>query len=83
MQICMSAGFGAPGKATPRAKKKADRPVLLPVWEADKKACPCSSNKPYAECCEPYHNGAVEPTAESLMRARFSAYVKGKVRAIY
>jgi len=50
------------------------------VWVTDSKACPCASGRPYAECCERYHSGAPEPTAESLMRARFSAYVKGQVR---
>ncbi len=36
--------------------------------------CPCASGKPFAECCEPYHKGAPAPTAEALMRARYSAY---------
>ena len=50
------------------------------MWIADSKACPCASGRLYADCCEPYHCGsALEPTAESLMRARFSAYVKGQV----
>jgi SEC-C motif-containing protein len=32
---------------------------------------------PYAECCEPYHAGqANAPTAEVLMRSRFSAFAK-------
>jgi len=31
-------------------------------------------------CCERYHDGALEPTAEAVMRARFSAYIKGEVR---
>lgn len=38
--------------------------------------CPCSSNKPYAECCKPYHQEEEIPTtAEELMRSRYSAYV--------
>lgn len=74
------AGFGAPKKsAAGSSRKKGARQDALPVWEADKKACPCGSGRPYTDCCEPYHNGGLEPTAESLMRARFSAYVKGKV----
>lgn len=37
--------------------------------------CPCCSNKLYAECCEPYHNKEKHaPTAEALMRSRFSAF---------
>lgn len=40
-------------------------------------SCPCESNKPYAECCEPHHRGASWPTtAVALMRARYCAYVK-------
>ena len=39
--------------------------------------CPCCSGKPYTECCEPYHQGdARPPTAEALMRARYSAFAK-------
>jgi SEC-C motif domain protein len=35
--------------------------------------------RPCQECCETYHDGKSEPTAEAVMRARFSAYVKGKI----
>jgi len=42
--------------------------------------CPCGSTKDYSECCELYHSGAkVAPTAESLMRARYSAFEKEKL----
>lgn len=38
--------------------------------------CPCGSGKPYADCCEPIIKGAAAaPTAEALMRSRYSAYV--------
>lgn len=37
--------------------------------------CPCESGKPYAQCCEPFHQGLVAPTPETLMRSRYSAYV--------
>ena len=38
--------------------------------------CPCGSGKETAKCCTPYISGeAVAPTAEALMRARYSAYV--------
>jgi len=41
-------------------------------------ACPCGSGKPYAGCCGGLHAGAVEaPSAEALMRSRYSAYVLG------
>jgi SEC-C motif domain protein len=42
-------------------------------------ACPCGntgdSEKSYADCCLPFHNGALAPTPEALMRSRYSAYV--------
>ena len=36
--------------------------------------CPCGGPKPYEACCAPYHAGEVAPTAEALMRSRYSAY---------
>lgn len=45
--------------------------------------CPCGSQISYSECCEPYVTGAVPaPTAEKLMRARYSAYAKTAVEFI-
>jgi len=42
--------------------------------------CPCGSQATYATCCEPYITGAAPaPTAEKLMRARYSAYAKTAV----
>ncbi len=41
------------------------------------KKCPCCSGKSYAECCKPYHDGALPPTALALMRSRYSAYALG------
>ena len=39
-------------------------------------SCPCGSNRSYAQCCEPLHQGLVNAaTAEALMRSRYSAYV--------
>jgi SEC-C motif-containing protein len=44
------------------------------------KPCPCGSGLPYAGCCEPYITGAQKPpTAEALMRSRYSAYVEHAV----
>ncbi|WP_341919819.1 YchJ family protein [Hydrocarboniphaga effusa] len=36
--------------------------------------CPCDEQRLYARCCEPLHLGAAAPTAEALMRSRYSAY---------
>lgn len=42
--------------------------------------CPCGSQKPYNECCEPFVTWKINPsTSEQLMRARYSAYVKEKI----
>ena len=39
--------------------------------------CPCGSGAPYRECCGPLIRGErVAPTAESLMRSRYTAYVR-------
>jgi SEC-C motif-containing protein len=37
--------------------------------------CPCGSGEALADCCGRYHSGGVPPTAEALMRSRYSAYV--------
>ncbi|EIJ33817.1 YchJ family protein [Thiothrix nivea] len=38
-------------------------------------SCPCGSGKTYNQCCRQYHDGKAAPTAETLMRSRYSAYV--------
>ena len=39
--------------------------------------CPCGSGFAFASCCEPYISGVKKaPTAEALMRSRYSAYVR-------
>ncbi|HSY29109.1 MAG TPA: YchJ family metal-binding protein [Burkholderiaceae bacterium] len=45
-------------------------------------ACPCGGGK-YATCCEPYHHGATAENAEKLMRARYSAFVKGELEFVH
>jgi len=37
-------------------------------------ACPCQSSQSYSACCQSYHQGKAAPTAEALMRSRYSAY---------
>ena len=47
------------------------------------KNCPCGSGRPYSDCCEPVITGrAKAPTAEALMRSRYSAYVEHEVEYI-
>lgn len=39
--------------------------------------CPCGSAKAYTLCCGPYLEGSAKaPTAEALMRSRYTAYVQ-------
>jgi len=41
------------------------------------KPCPCDSGLTYGQCCEPYITGVRNaPTAEALMRSRYTAYVE-------
>lgn len=40
--------------------------------------CPCGSGDTYRACCGPLHEGALQaPTAEALMRSRYSAFACG------
>ena len=49
---------------------------MTAVTSADR--CPCLSGETFGECCEPFHDGTRHaPTAERLMRSRYSAYATG------
>ncbi|MFI5298859.1 MAG: YchJ family protein [Polyangiales bacterium] len=51
---------------------------------ASGKGCRCGSNVAYAECCRPFHRGEREaPTAEALMRSRYSAFALGEVEYLW
>lgn len=40
--------------------------------------CPCASGHNYQDCCGPFLSGtALAPTAETLMRSRYTAYALG------
>lgn len=42
--------------------------------------CPCNSNLEYSACCEPFiKGGAKPPTAEKLMRSRYTAYTLAEI----
>ncbi|WP_319371715.1 YchJ family protein [uncultured Ilyobacter sp.] len=42
--------------------------------------CPCKSGKKYEECCKKYIKGTLlPPTAELLMRSRYTAYTIGDI----
>lgn len=38
--------------------------------------CPCRAGQPYEDCCLPFHHGAAAETPETLMRSRYTAFVK-------
>jgi len=57
----------------------ASRPKGFPaVRGAD--PCPCGSGARFDGCCSPFLAGAPAPTAERLMRSRYSAFVVGDER---
>nr|WP_220802494.1 YchJ family protein [Pseudomonas sp. NCCP-436] len=41
--------------------------------------CPCGTGLPLDQCCAPYHHDLPAPSAEQLMRSRYTAYVLGLV----
>jgi SEC-C motif-containing protein len=43
------------------------------------KACPCGNQQSLRHCCGRFHDGAAAPSAEALMRSRYSAYALGLV----
>lgn len=47
-------------------------------------ACPCGTQELFKNCCNPYISGDKEaPTAEKLMRSRYSAFVVHEPEYIY
>ncbi|MCF2528139.1 YchJ family protein [Yinghuangia soli] len=60
---------GKPGNA-------AAAPRIQPP--ADGAACPCGLDAAYGDCCGRFHRGeGTAPSAERLMRSRYSAFVAG------
>jgi SEC-C motif domain protein len=45
-------------------------------------ACPCGKGESLEACCGPIIEGAPAPTAEALMRSRYTAYVLGNVEHV-
>jgi len=42
--------------------------------------CPCGAGRPFDACCGPYLRGDAEaPTAETLMRSRYTAYARADI----
>lgn len=43
----------------------------------DASRCPCGTGLVYGECCARWHRGETAPTAEALIRSRYSAFAVG------
>jgi len=55
--------------------------VLLMKKQTTNNICPCGSGLSFDACCQPYISGITPaPTAEALMRSRFSAYCIGSIK---
>ncbi|KAL2612682.1 hypothetical protein R1flu_024374 [Riccia fluitans] len=70
------------GKVVPKTKKSAGQTDKPSRDAAKTSQCPCGGGedkKVYYECCGRYHGGVIEPDAQRLMKARFSAYALGVV----
>ena len=53
-------------------------PIAMPPKKNSATPCPCGLHSDYADCCGVYHGGVAAPTAEALMRSRYSAYAQGR-----
>ncbi|MBO3734931.1 YchJ family protein [Glycomyces niveus] len=50
----------------------------MPKRSRPSRPCPCGSGAAYTACCGPLHAGTAKaPTAEALMRSRYSAFALG------
>ncbi|MFJ9848680.1 YchJ family protein [Streptomyces sp. NPDC101150] len=60
------------------SKKKPLKKPHRPAAVTPASPCPCGREATYADCCGACHAGrAAAPTAERLMRSRYSAFVVG------
>ncbi|MFD9391536.1 YchJ family protein [Streptomyces sp. NPDC060000] len=67
-------------RRTARPRQRAS--AAVPASAAAPAGCPCGLPEPYEACCGRYHAGGeadtvAAPTAEALMRSRYSAFVRG------
>ena len=71
-----AAGRGAGYSDSPTPGRLLFRPSMCPCENVrmDGLACPCGLGDGYESCCGRLHAGAAAPTAESLMRSRYSAF---------
>jgi SEC-C motif domain protein len=68
--------LGSAGRGQARVKPYARRDKSR---RGTGEACPCGSGAARGACCGPYLDGDVAaPTAEALMRSRYSAFIEGR-----
>ncbi|PPF40333.1 YchJ family protein [Pseudoclavibacter sp. AY1H1] len=63
-------------EATAASHDAAPGTETQPETQSRAEPCPCGSGATYAECCGVFHAGAPAPTAEALMRSRYSAFAR-------
>ncbi|QHC24239.1 hypothetical protein GR130_25495 [Streptomyces sp. GS7] len=72
---------GVPKSQKARNPRRSPKPQQAPVRPAaitPDAPCPCGRDASYGDCCAPFHQGrAAAPTAERLMRSRYSAFAVG------
>ena len=68
---CGESGRAGPGHCCPARTRPCDNVRM------DALACPCGLGDDYDSCCGRLHAGGPAPTAESLMRSRYSAFAVG------
>ncbi|URN11260.1 YchJ family protein [Streptomyces radiopugnans] len=62
-------------RSRPRQKAPSASPAPSSLPLSPGAPCPCGLPAPYADCCGRFHRGpAAAPTAEALMRSRYSAF---------
>ncbi|QPL05723.1 SEC-C domain-containing protein [Actinomyces respiraculi] len=73
-------GSRARGRARSRARQSGGSSGASPVRSAGARPadpCPCGSGRTFADCCESVLDGEAAPTAEALMRSRYTAFAVG------
>ncbi|PJN36752.1 hypothetical protein CG747_31340 [Streptomyces sp. CB02959] len=67
-----------PRKSSKSPKQRTRQQPPAPVAVSENSPCPCGREASYGECCAPFHQRhAAAPTAERLMRSRYSAFAVG------
>jgi SEC-C motif-containing protein len=57
--------------------------IKIDTESTDRELCPCGSQHPFDQCCEPIIQGVQKAlSAEQLMRARYTAYAKTEIEFI-